>query len=72
MAATRSSPSTAIFAFSIDDLWPEPGPLIVDGDRVAVEIQLRMGGSTTLVADVFTLDDGRIRRVAIYNGPPAS
>jgi ketosteroid isomerase-like protein len=56
-------------AFTIDDLWPDPGPLIVDGDRVAVEIRLRMGGTTTLVGDVFTLADGRIARVAIYNGP---
>ena len=56
-------------AFTIDDLWPEPGPLIVDGDRVAVEIRLRMGGGTTLVGDVFTLENGRIARVAIYNGP---
>ena len=56
-------------AFSVEDLWPEPGELIVDGDRVAVEIRLRMGGTTTLVGDVFTLDAGRIARVAIYNGP---
>ncbi|HUI48267.1 MAG TPA: nuclear transport factor 2 family protein [Acidimicrobiia bacterium] len=56
-------------AFRVDDLWPEPGPLIVDGDRIAVEIRLRMNGSTTLVGDVFTLAGGRIARVAIYNGP---
>ena len=56
-------------AFKVEDLWPEPGPLIVDGDRVAVEIRLRMGGTTTLVGDVFTLAHGRIARVAIYNGP---
>ena len=57
-------------AFKVDDLWPEPGPFIVDGDRVAVEIELHMGGTVTLVGDVFTLlADGRIARVAIYNGP---
>jgi ketosteroid isomerase-like protein len=56
-------------AFTVDDLWPEPGPLIVDGDRVAVEIELHMGGAVTLMGDVFTLADGRIARVAIYNGP---
>ena len=56
-------------AFKVEDPWPEPGPLIVDGDRVAVEIRLRMGGTTTLVGDVFTLVQGRIARVAIYNGP---
>jgi len=59
-------------AFGIDDLWPEPGPLIVDGDRVAVEIRLRMGGAVTLVGDVFTLSGGRIARVAIYTGPPVT
>lgn len=56
-------------AFAIDDLRPDPGPFIVDGDRVAVEIRLRMGGTTTLVGDVFTLERGRIARVAIYSGP---
>jgi ketosteroid isomerase-like protein len=56
-------------AFRVDDLWPDPGPLIVDGDRVAVEIRLRMGGTTTLVADVFTLEQGRIASVTIYDGP---
>ena len=56
-------------AFTVDDLWPEPGPLIVDGDRVAVEIRLRIGGATTLVGDVFTSSGDRIARLAIYSGP---
>ncbi len=55
--------------FKIDDLWPEPGPLIVDGDRVAVEIRLRMASTTSHVADVFTLAGDRIHRLAIYPGP---
>jgi ketosteroid isomerase-like protein len=57
--------------FKIDDLWPEPGELIVDGDRVAVEIALRMNGKTTMVADVFVLtaERDKIRRIAIYPGP---
>ena len=59
-------------AFGVDDLSPSPGVFIVDGDRVAVEIELRMGGTTTLVADVFTLSGGRIARVAIYSGPPVT
>jgi ketosteroid isomerase-like protein len=59
-------------AFGIGDLSPSPGVFIVDGDRVAVEIELRMGGTTTLVADVFTLSGGRIARVAIYSGPPVT
>jgi ketosteroid isomerase-like protein len=57
--------------FKVDDLWPEPGELIVDGDRIAVEIRLRMGGQTTLVADVFTMQGDKIRRLGIYPGPPA-
>jgi ketosteroid isomerase-like protein len=59
-------------AFGIDDLSPQPGAFIVDGDRVAVEIELRMGGRVSLVADVFTLAKGRIARVAIYSGPPVT
>ena len=59
-------------AFNVEDLWPEPGPLLVEGERVAVEIRLRMAGNVTLVADVFTLAGGRIRRLAIYTGPAAT
>jgi hypothetical protein len=35
-------------AFSVDDLWPEPGPLIVSGDRVAVELRARSNGAVSL------------------------
>jgi len=62
-------------AFKVDDLWPEPGPLIVDGMNVAVEIRLRMNGTVTLVGDFFTFDDDRgdrIARLLICKGPPAS
>jgi len=58
-------------AFQVDDLWPEPGPLLVDGDRVAVEIRLRMNGTVSLVGDFFTLAGDRISRLVIYNGPAA-
>jgi ketosteroid isomerase-like protein len=58
-------------AFQVDDLWPDPGPLLVDGDRVAVEIRLRMNGTTTTVGDFFTLAGDRISRLVICNGPPA-
>jgi aldehyde dehydrogenase (NAD+) len=57
-------------AFTVDDIWPEPGPLLIDDDRVAVEIRLRMSGTVSLVGDFFTLTDGRISRLVIYNGPP--
>jgi hypothetical protein len=58
-------------AFQVDDLWPEPGPLLVDADRVGVEIRLRMNGTVTLVGDFFTLAGDRIARLVIYTGPPA-
>ena len=56
-------------AFQVEDLWPEPGPLIVDGERVAVEIALRMNGKVSLVGDFFTLRNGRIERLLICSGP---
>ena len=56
-------------AFQVEDLWPEPGPLIVDGERVAVEIELRMNGKVSLVGDFFTLRNGRIERLLICSGP---
>ena len=58
-------------AFQVEDLWPEPGPLVVDGDRVAVEIRLRMNGADSPAADFFTLGDGLITRLTIYSGPPS-
>lgn len=56
-------------AFQFDDLRPSPGPLVITGDRVAVEIDLQMGGRTTPVADFFTLSGDRIQRLVIYLGP---
>ncbi len=55
-------------AFQFADLEPRPGPLVVDGNRVAVEIALRMNGTTTAVADVFEVDADGIRRLAVYLG----
>jgi uncharacterized protein (TIGR02246 family) len=52
-------------AFHVADLWPEPGPLAVDGDRVEVEIQLRMNGAIAPVRDSFTLRDRVITRLVI-------
>ncbi len=59
-------------AFRTADLWPEPGPFVVDGARVAVEIRLRMNGTVSLVGDFFTLRDGRIERLLVCTGPPES
>ncbi len=55
----------ATLAFAIE---PEPtlGPFITDADRVAVEIDLTTTIGPMQVADVFTIIDGRITRLAIY------
>jgi hypothetical protein len=47
---------------------PDPGPLIVDGNRVAVEIDLLRGGRHIAVGDFFTIDSGKIRRLVIFFG----
>jgi ketosteroid isomerase-like protein len=56
-------------AFQFEDLRPTPGPYLVDGDRLAVEIELRMGGRTSPVADFFTIAGDRIARLVIYLVP---
>jgi ketosteroid isomerase-like protein len=58
-------------AFRFDDLRPAPGPLLVDGDRVAVEIELFVDGRTHAVADFFTIAGDRIHRLVIYFVPPS-
>jgi hypothetical protein len=46
------------------------GALIVDGERVAVEIELRMNGKVSLVGDFFTLRNGRIERLHLQPDHP--
>jgi ketosteroid isomerase-like protein len=58
-------------AFAAADLHARPGPLLIVGDRVAVEIVLQMHGLQTRVADFFEVRDGRIDRLAVYLGGPA-
>lgn len=55
-----------------DDVRPAPGPLIVDGNRVAVEIDLLRRGRQIAVGDFFTIEDGKIRRLVIFFGPEIS
>ena len=55
-------------AFQFEDLTPSPAPLLVDDTRVAVEIDLLMGGQRSPVADFFTIEGDRIRRLVIYLG----
>ena len=56
-------------AFASAELQPAPGPFVIDGNRLAVEIELRTDGRLSRVADFFTIEDGLIRRLAIYMGP---
>ena len=54
--------------FGSEDFVPEPGPLLIKGDRVAVEISLHLGGEIVRLADFFTIADGKITRLDIYRG----
>jgi ketosteroid isomerase-like protein len=56
-------------AFKVDDLSPNPGAFVVDGDRLAVEIDLTMGGAQHRVADFFEIRDGQVQRLVIYMMP---
>ena len=55
------------------DAWggadPHPGEMMVVGNRVAVEIQAHHADFIDEVADFFTIDDGKITRIAVYSGP---
>lgn len=54
--------------FGSEDFVPEPGPLLIENDRVAVEISLHLGGEVVRLADFFTIADGKITRLDIYRG----
>ncbi len=56
-------------SIQVPDLRPSPGPYVVDGDRVAVEIDLFVAGTHIAVADFFTIEGGKIRRLVIYGLP---
>jgi ketosteroid isomerase-like protein len=47
---------------------PHPGPLMVVGDRVAVEIDAHHRDYIEEVSDFFTIKDGKITRLAVYCG----
>jgi hypothetical protein len=49
---------------------PQVGPLVIDGDVVAVEIDLHTGGTRVALADFFTIRDGKIQRLVIYSLTP--
>lgn len=58
-------------AFAASDLQPQPGPFVIDGGRIAVEIVLQMYGQNSRVGDFFEIRDGLIHRLAIYLGGAA-
>jgi hypothetical protein len=55
-------------AFRAADLRPEPGAFLVVGNQLMVEIALAVDGRRTAVADFFTVDGDKIRRLAVYLG----
>ncbi|MHB8318509.1 MAG: amidohydrolase family protein [Acidimicrobiales bacterium] len=56
-------------AFKFDDLRPRPGPLEVAGEKVEVDIDLRLGGTDSAVHDTFKIADGRIVHLDISTLP---
>ena len=55
-----------------EDVRPSPGPFIVDGNRLAVEIDLLRGGRHIAVGDFFTIDGDTISRLVIFFGSELS
>jgi hypothetical protein len=56
-------------SITVPDLRPSPGPYVVDGNHLAVEIDLFVAGTHLAVADFFTIEDGKIGRLVIYGLP---
>jgi hypothetical protein len=54
--------------FRAADLRPHPGKFLVVGNQLMVEITLHMNGGRTAVADFFTIENDKIRRLAVYLG----
>jgi hypothetical protein len=56
-------------SITVPDLRPTPGPYVVDGNRLAVEIDLFVAGGHIHVADFFTFENDKIRKLVIYGLP---
>jgi hypothetical protein len=68
----RGAPAIGDFyrqSLVFDDLRPSPGPYVIDGNRLAVEIDLFVAGGHNFVADFFTFDGDKINRLVIYGLP---
>ncbi len=48
---------------------PTPGPFIRTGNMVAFEIDVRHGNEIHKVSDFFTFKNGKVQRLAVYQGP---
>jgi aldehyde dehydrogenase (NAD+) len=48
---------------------PHPGPLMQFGNVVAFEVDAHHGDEVHAVADFFTVEEGQVTRLAIYQGP---
>ncbi|HWE66406.1 MAG TPA: nuclear transport factor 2 family protein [Acidimicrobiales bacterium] len=51
--------------FTFDDFHPVPGPLRIEGGRVTVSIDVRLGGLDHTVRDVFETEDSLITSLDI-------
>jgi hypothetical protein len=47
---------------------PKPGPLLINGESLAVEIVLQCDGADRHVGDFFTMKNGKITRMVVYSG----
>ena len=52
-------------------MTPSPGPLVIDGDTVAVEIDLEVDGASVRLGDFFTIRSGKIQQLSIYSLTPS-
>lgn len=52
------------------NIKPSPGPFVVDGHRIAVEICVSANGKSLTLGDFFTIREGKIQRLAIYSLTP--
>ena len=51
--------------FVFEDFRPDPGPLVVDGTTVTVDIDVHLGGNIRSVRDVFATDGQRITNLEV-------